>query len=403
MEQLLNKEQLELCRILSMALRNKKIEKLDPDVDYARVIAIAESHKVTSLLYPALEEVGLPENIWNIVDQKAEQIVRQSYRLLMLDRYVINTLQEHGIDAILLKGCGTATWYPVPELRKSGDVDLLLKNEEEALKALQILVENGFTEVKEQLSQHHVVCDSPDHIEIELHTALADPFDSEKANQFLTECQKEYFAHRRDVDTMGVTFRLTADAYHAFYLLLHMLHHYLRAGFGIKLLCDWVVFWAKDLSDQEKQTFLRLVQGSGTLGFAQMMTKVCVRYLGMKEENMCFLFDVNGESKSGENVDWPGELMSEIFEAEEFGRSSSDRMVTLRGTKLTDYIREFHHQMKLTYPKACKIIVLYPVLWVMTLCGFIHRNRTLRKVSGRQILKNAKKRGQLTEQMRLFQ
>lgn len=403
MEQLLNKEQLELCRILSMALRNKKIEKLDPDVDYARVIAIAESHKVTSLLYPALEEVGLPENIWNIVDQKAEQIARQSYRLLMLDRYVINTLQEHGIDAILLKGCGTATWYPVPELRKSGDVDLLLKNEEEALKALQILVENGFTEVKEQLSQHHVVCDSPDHIEIELHTALADPFDSEKANQFLTECQKEYFAHRRDVDTMGVTFRLTADAYHAFYLLLHMLHHYLRAGFGIKLLCDWVVFWAKDLSDQEKQTFLRLVQGSGTLGFAQMMTKVCVRYLGMKEENMCFLFDVNGESKSGENVDWPGELMSEIFEAEEFGRSSSDRMVTLRGTKLTDYIREFHHQMKLTYPKACKIIVLYPVLWVMTLCGFIHRNRTLRKVSGRQILKNAKKRGQLTEQMRLFQ
>lgn len=403
MEQLLNKEQLELCRILSMALRNKKIEKLDPDVDYARVIAIAESHKVTSLLYPALEEVGLPENIWNIVDQKAEQIVRQSYRLLMLDRYVINTLQEHGIDAILLKGCGTATWYPVPELRKSGDVDLLLKNEEEALKALQILVENGFTEVKEQLSQHHVVCDSPDHIEIELHTALADPFDSEKANQFLTECQKEYFAHRRDVDTMGVTFCLTADAYHAFYLLLHMLHHYLRAGFGIKLLCDWVVFWAKDLSDQEKQTFLRLVQGSGTLGFAQMMTKVCVRYLGMKEENMCFLFDVNGESKSGENVDWPGELMSEIFEAEEFGRSSSDRMVTLRGTKLTDYIREFHHQMKLTYPKACKIIVLYPVLWVMTLCGFIHRNRTLRKVSGRQILKSAKKRGQLTEQMRLFQ
>ena len=112
MEQLLNKEQLELCRILSMALRNKKIEKLNPDVDYARVIAIAESHKVTSLLYPALAESELPENIWNTVDQKADQTVRQSYRLLMLDRYVINTLQENGIDAILLKGCGTAAWYP---------------------------------------------------------------------------------------------------------------------------------------------------------------------------------------------------------------------------------------------------------------------------------------------------
>lgn len=403
MEQLLSKEQLELCHILSLALDNKKIEKINPDVDYARVIAIAESHKVTSLLYPALEEAGLPENIWNIVDRKAEQIVRQSYRLLMLDRYVINTLQEHGIDAILLKGCGTAAWYPVPELRKSGDVDLLLRNEGEALKALQILVNNGFTEAGEQLSQHHIVCDSPDHIEIELHTALADPFDSEKANQFLAECQKEYFAYRREVNTMGVIFCLTADAYHAFYLLLHMLHHYLRAGFGIKLLCDWVVFWAKDLSDEEKKTFLRLVEGSGTLGFAQMMTKVCVRYFGMKAENMRFLFTANGESKSGKNIDLTEELLVEIFEAEEFGRSSNDRMVTLRGTKLADYIREFHHQMKLTYPKAEKMVVLYPLLWIMTLCGFLHRNRTLRKVSGRQILKNAKKRGQLTEQMRLFQ
>ena len=223
MKQLLSKEQLELCHVLSQALGNRNIKELNPEVDYASVIAIAESHKVTSLLYPALAESGLPENVWNSVDQRAKQAVCQSYRLLMLDRYVINTLQEHGIDAVLLKGCGTAAWYPVPELRKSGDVDLLLKNEQEALKAVQILSETGFTKEKEQLSQHHIVCKSPDHIEIELHTALAEPFDSEKTNQFLAECQKEYFTHRREVNTMGVSFLLAADGYHAFYLLLHML------------------------------------------------------------------------------------------------------------------------------------------------------------------------------------
>ena len=95
--------------------------------------------------------------------------------------------------------------------------------------------------------------------------------------------------------------------------------------------------------------------------------------------------------------------MLEIFDADEFGRSSSDRMGSLRGKKFMDYIREFHHQMKLTYPKAGKCVWLYPVLWVMTLWGFLHRNRTLRKVSSRQILQNAKKRSRLTEQMRLFQ
>lgn len=399
MEHLLNREQLELCRLLSLALHNKALERLSPDVDYARVIAVAESHKVMALLHPVLEHAGLQESIWKIVDRKGEQTVRQSYRLLMLSRYVIGLLKENGIDAILLKGCGTAAWYPVPELRKSGDIDLLFKSEDETRKALQILAQQGFVTTEDQPANHHIVCESRDSVSLELHMSLAEPFDSEKTNRFLADCQKEYFAHRRVVDCMGVAFELTSDGYHAFYLLLHMLQHYVRAGFGVKLLCDWVVFWESPLSEEEKKIFLRLTQESGTFGFAVMMTRVCVKYLGLREKQVEFLMQVEPKDV----CDLTEELMAEIFEAEEFGHSSKDRMVVLRGTGLMDYAREFHHQMKLNYPKAGKIMVLYPVLWIMTLCGFLYRNRTLRKVSGRQILKKAKKRSLLTEQMRLFQ
>lgn len=399
MEHLLNREQLELCRLLSLALHNKALERLSPDVDYARVIAVAESHKVMALLHPVLEHAGLQESIWKIVDRKGEQTVRQSYRLLMLSRYVIGLLKENGIDAILLKGCGTAAWYPVPELRKSGDIDLLFKSEDETRKALQILAQQGFVTTEDQPANHHIVCESRDSVSLELHMSLAEPFDSEKTNRFLADCQKEYFAHRRVVDCMGVAFELTSDGYHAFYLLLHMLQHYVRAGFGVKLLCDWVVFWESPLSEEEKKIFLRLTQESGTFGFAVMMTRVCVKYLGLREKQVEFLM----QAEPKDVCDLTEELMAEIFEAEEFGHSSKDRMVVLRGTGLMDYAREFHHQMKLNYPKAGKIMVLYPVLWFMTLCGFLYRNRTLRKVSGRQILKKAKKRSQLTEQMRLFQ
>ncbi|MCI7532425.1 MAG: nucleotidyltransferase family protein [Lachnobacterium sp.] len=399
MEHLLNREQLELCRLLSLALHNKALERLSPDVDYARVIAVAESHKVMALLHPVLEHAGLRESIWKIVDRKGEQTVRQSYRLLMLSRYVIGLLKENGIDAILLKGCGTAAWYPVPELRKSGDIDLLFKSEDETRKALQILAQQGFVTTEDQPANHHIVCESRDSVSLELHMSLAEPFDSEKTNRFLADCQKEYFAHRRVVDCMGVAFELASDGYHAFYLLLHMLQHYVRAGFGVKLLCDWVVFWESPLSEEEKKIFLRLTQESGTFGFAVMMTRVCVKYLGLREKQVEFLM----QAEPKDVCDLTEELMAEIFEAEEFGHSSKDRMVVLRGTGLMDYAREFHHQMKLNYPKAGKIMVLYPVLWIMTLCGFLYRNRTLRKVSGRQILKKAKKRSQLTEQMRLFQ
>lgn len=403
MQDHLNKEQLQLCHLLSLALHDKKLQPLESEMDWQRVIAIAERHKVTALLYPVLEDIVLPESQRTIVTRRSDQAVQQSYRLLFLSRYVIRLLKQNGIDAILLKGSGTAALYPVPELRKSGDVDLLLENDAKTRRAAQILQKNGFQVTEEQQANHHIVCESPDHIAIELHMSLAEPFDSERANRFLAECQAEYFVHRRTVDSMGVVFELAADGYHAFYLLLHMLQHYVRAGFGLKLLCDWVVFWDSGVSDEEKENFLKLVRGSGTLGFAGIMTQVCVRYLGLREESVEFLLQVYDASAPKKRIDLTEDLMAEIFEAEEFGHSSSDRMVVLRGTKLTDYIREFHHQMKLTYPKVGRIIVLYPFFWIMTLCGFLYRNRTLRKVSARQILKKAKKRGQLTDQMQLFQ
>ena len=62
------------------------------------------------------------------VQERSTQTVWQSYRLLFMSRYVTGLLKDAGIDTILLKGSGVAGLYPVPELRKSGDVDLLVEN-----------------------------------------------------------------------------------------------------------------------------------------------------------------------------------------------------------------------------------------------------------------------------------
>ena len=60
------------------------------------------------------------------------------------------------------------------------------------------------------------------------------------------------------------------------------------------------------------------------------------------------------------------EFFTEIMEAEEFGEADSKRMVAMRGTGWIDYIREFHHQMHLSHPKAGQYKILYPILWVRT-------------------------------------
>jgi len=198
---------------------------------------------------------------------------------------------------------------------------------------------------------------------------------------------------------MGVEFPVLQPAYHAFYLLLHMLQHFLRAGFGLKLLCDWVVFWEKGYGSGVEERFFSMAEECRVMGFARLVTAVCVKYLGLSGKKVPLLlcrFDWEAEAANLEA------FLTEILEAEEFGKSSADRMVALRGTGWRDYCREFHHQMLLTYPGAGRYRILHPVLWVMMFCGFAYRNVKMRRVSGYAVLKKARARGKLVEEMKLF-
>ena len=105
------------------------------------------------------------------------------------------------------------------------------------------------------------------------------------------------------------------------------------------------------------------------------------------------------EKKDRENAK---EFLEEVFEAGEFGKTSPDRMVVLRGTGWIAYIREFHHQMRLAYPKAGQVIIIWPVLWIMTFAGFIYRNHSIRNVTGSAIIKKAAQRSRLAGEMKLF-
>ena len=206
---------------------------------------------------------------------------------------------------------------------------------------------------------------------------------------------------------MGIELPVLSEPFHAFYLLLHMLQHYLRSGFGLKLICDWTVFWNRDITQEDKLQFLKLIKESGIYGFARMATLSCIYYLGLCKDNVSFMFCLGNnhnagkanEKKDRENAK---EFMEEVFEAGEFGKTSPDRMVVLRGTGCISYIREFHHQMRLTYPKAGHVIIIWPVLWIMTFAGFIYRNHSIRNVTGSAIIKKAAQRSRLAGKMKLF-
>lgn len=394
----LNKEESLVLKLLSNALQPEK-ESASPEVfseiNWESFFQIAQGHRVLSLLYGELierEEVSARFSSQVISDSR--KAVMQSYRLLFLCKFLCGKLKDAGIPVAVLKGVATASYYPVPELRKSGDVDLLLLDQSKLQEACQVLEEAGCHVREEQPSLHHVVLENLEGIEIELHTMLAEPFDNEKINQFLEEQIDVCRAEMMEKEIMGVPLPILDTAYHAYELLLHMLQHFLRAGFGLKLLCDWVVFWNTPSSQEEKEKYRKLVQESGLKGFSDMISQVCVKYLGLTSQVSQWMeFD----------QEYPVEdFLEEIFDAEEFGKNSNARMVGLRDNNLWGYVREFHHQMHLNFPKAGKVFLCWPVLWVITLVRFLYNNRKIRKVSAREVFKSAGKRSRLIGKLNLW-
>ena len=368
----------------------------EPCKNWQELLQLAQNQGVLPLLYDTLEqEEALPEPIWKICRLEATAMVRKNYHMLFYARRLMKLLEEGGVNSVLLKGMTIAVEYPVPELRKSGDIDLLLTEPKDLKSAEDILKRAGLQVYEEQHANHHLVFLSEDgKMLVELHTMLAEAFDDDRINKYLGELIRECREQCEIKSLIGVKCRVLKPGFQAYQLLLHMLHHFLRAGFGLKLLCDWVCFWNSEVPEEEKKIFLRLIKECGIEGFAAMVTAACKQYLGMGQEVLTEL-----QLPKEEEVE---EFLLDILEGGEYGETTQGRMVVLKGNKLWDYVREFHHQMHINFPRAGKVFLFWPILWTITLFRFLNNNRKLNRGSGMAILQSAGKRSRLIKDMHLF-
>lgn len=399
----LREEVICLCACLRAALAGEELGEREKDFllhsGVENMVSLAEQHRVLSMIYDILAEYEekISPGAMEIAQRAAEKTVRQSYRLLFLTKGLVERLAKADIPVVVLKGCGVASYYPVPEYRKSGDVDLLFENMEHVLAAGKVMEEMGYHVSEEQHSNHHLVYQNAAGTDIELHAMLAEPFDDEMINQKMDELLPEYFRTVGSTESMGVTIPTTSDPLQALELLLHMLQHFLRAGFGLKLLTDWVVFWNQKTDEKTSARFRELVESFGVDGFAKAVTLVCEKYLGLRR-GIVYGMDL----EQAFSKQYAEQFLIDIVDAEEFGKADKNRMVALRKRGMLAYIKEFHYQMRMNYPKESKKKWKWPYLWVKTFVVFMKNNKRLNRGSLGDILKNAGQRAGVVEQMKLF-
>ena len=151
----INREEQFLCNALAEVLAGKEPPHPEKGTDMDRVLELAYAHKVHPLLYECSDREEVSAEWRERLKRESRKIVSQNYRLLFLTKYLTSVLEENGIGTAVLKGVGVAQLYPVPELRKSGDIDLLVSRKHLA-KAEELMKEAGFAREEEQWTRHHV-------------------------------------------------------------------------------------------------------------------------------------------------------------------------------------------------------------------------------------------------------
>lgn len=285
------------------------------------------------------------------------QIEKQNKRLNKGLIEIVSAYRAHAIEPILLKGQGVAQYYHNPLHRQGGDIDLLLgKQYDEANK----LVSSWGVTLHPETSYH--LAFSWKNVEIENHRIFVNfyhPRNKKKLKKWLCRHQTD----RPSALSFGEFSVKTPSAQtNAVYLLLHLLHHSLQVGIGLRQVCDWTRLMIENQDKIDTLIFRDDLELLPIKRFACALASLSVRYLGMPSD--VFPYDL-----SSKTIQEDGEfLLKDMLAVGNFGKDTRTwhqfSLGTFKG-KIYAYLLAFQRQIRIA--RFCPSEVMaYPFQWFLS-------------------------------------
>ncbi len=206
------------------------------------------------------------------------------YYMMDVQQELVNLLRLAGYDFAVMKGIANAVQYPEPGLRKSGDIDFLVRWDQYE-EICQFLLENGYSPGEDQEKDKHHIILTKDSITFELHkrpggTKLDDSPETTALNEFF----QEGLDNVKIVKYEDYYFPVLPDLQNGIMLLVHFAGH-MRSGVGLRHLLDWMVYAKQNLSDQYwEDSFKYAAEQAGVAELAKVMTYTCQRCFGLSSK-----------------------------------------------------------------------------------------------------------------------
>ena len=243
----------------------------------------------------------------------------------------VNFMERKGIDYIIVKGQVAGSFYPNPNARMSGDVDLYFVGENyEKIKGL----------VEQRLGKQLSKLSDGKHVEFEVNGVIFELHD--KLSRLATRKHQAYWDQMIDnailegTDTVminGKEIKTLSATYNAMYIFVHLFYHMTASGVGLRQLCDWAMIINRthpnppclgrgsDTADSNnKKSSLNREDLGGSLkelGYFKAykaMGAFLVEYLGLPEEQFPFVLTEKDRK-------WVETIKKNILKRGNFGRT----------------------------------------------------------------------------------
>ena len=300
---------------------------------------------------------------------------------------------------VILKGMAAASYYPKPRGRSLGDIDFLIDpSHREEIE--ELLSKNGYKNWDRDHICHVVFKKGNAHLEMHFEIAGI-PYGKagERVREFMSDALKNPLTAEFD----GWSFPVPNDIYHGLIILLHMQHHMLGEGLGLRHICDWACYLQKTENKPFWSELLNLFEEIGILTYAKVISKISSMY-----------FHINCP-KWAEDADEVlcRDVMEDILTGGNFGRKDSTRaksgmMISEHGKsgtsrgKLANLFWTLHHSTPSIFPIVKKCPLLYPFLDCYRAFLYLVKTAKGERASFAKLLPQANERKSVYDRLHLF-
>ncbi|MDF2608766.1 MAG: hypothetical protein K0R92_240 [Lachnospiraceae bacterium] len=393
----MDKATIQFLALLSSAMVTRQSLNDMEEADWDKLLHLASMHNIVPMIYEAAQHIvsfsQAPYEVsavWR--NRTISSSINQMYRTMEF-LMIYDKLNQAGIQALVVKGIICRQLYPNNYYRSSSDEDVYILREDFE-QVDRIFQASGLQRNRrkrggsrlEQVTTYY----SPNHgLCIELHIDLF-PTESdlfEPMNQLFCNSFKESLCIMID----GISVHTLSHNAHLLFLILHSMKHFLATGFGIRQVCDMVMFintYGKEI--HWNTLWNQLLKLKYEVFFLNLLD-IGMRYLGLNTNQIEY-----PKGYSSLDVHSDG-LLYDIMKAGIFGKSAEQvktSSITLHAIRkdrkkkgknhpngiIMNTLFPEHSYMSSHYAYCRKNCLLLPVAWMHRIVTNLAEDKSITKL-----------------------